>query len=122
MTSILYHSIAENNKDVSILYFNKDMDERMTDKFRQYINGLLVEQSFRRIVIFQLENTKYINNIGLNFLIEMKELFMNSGKKLFLCSVGAQVSTYLRTLGYDSFFYIGADTSSILEHIRLNKL
>jgi anti-anti-sigma factor len=122
MTSTVYHKIVENNNDVSVLFFNKDLDERMKDKFSRYVTELLNDLELRRIVIFNLENAKYINNIGLNFLIEMQKLLQESGKKLFLCSVGGQVLTYIKTLGYDNYFKIEMNVGNVLEHVRLNNI
>jgi len=118
MSSVLYHRPVENNNDVSVLYFNKDLDEQMSERFTRYIYELLNEQTLRRVVIFQLENSKYINNIGLNFLIEMKKLFASSGRPLYLCFLGEQVSTYIRTLGYDKLFDIETNIGAVLERVK----
>ncbi|PKL15549.1 MAG: hypothetical protein CVV49_20845, partial [Spirochaetae bacterium HGW-Spirochaetae-5] len=115
LSSALYHRQLENNNDVSIIFFNKDLDENTKDRFIIYINQLMNESELRKVVIFQLENARYINNIGLNFLIEMHKMLTESGKKIFLCAVGGQVSTYLKTLGYYNFFNIETNVGAVLE-------
>ncbi len=118
--SAIYHRYMENNNDVSILFFNKDLDESTNKKFTRYIDELMSKDELRGVIIFQLENARYINNIGLNFLIETQKILTESGKKLFLCNAGEQVSTYLKTLGYYNFFNIETNTVAVLENIRLN--
>lgn len=117
--SALYHRYLENNDDISILFFNKDLDESTKERYTRYINELMGRDELRRVVIFQLENARYINNIGLNFLIEMHNMLTKSDKKLFLCSAGEQVSTYLRTLGYYSFFQLEANIAAVVERLRV---
>jgi anti-anti-sigma factor len=120
LSSALYHRQLENNNDISVLYFNKDLDENTKDRFLRYISQLISDDELREVVIFQLENARYINNIGLNFLIEIHKMLTESGKKIFLCAVGGQVSTYLKTLGYYNFFNIETNVGAVLENLRLN--
>lgn len=107
ISSFIYHSINEKKNFVSLLYFNRDLDEYNSPLFNNYIKSMLSDGYLQKHVVFILENTNYINNVGLGFLIDIKNTIEQSGKK-FLIILGKtnQVSSYIKTLGFDSFLNV----------------
>lgn len=100
MTAFFFHKTIHGNENISVLYFNRDLDEYTSTKYSNNIAGMINEKLLKINVVFHLENSKYINNIGLNFLIQIKDTLEQSGRKLFICSPVEQVLNYIKTLGY----------------------
>ncbi len=102
---VLDHEIIDGRTgEISVLHFNTSLDEfnapRVSDAFRQ----LLRDGTLRYDVIFLLSEVKYINNVGLNLLIELHDRLASERRRVVLCEPSEPVDGYLRTLGYNGYF------------------
>lgn len=114
----LTHEGLEDERPVSILYFNVNLDEYSQERYAAEFHDLLMDGHLREYVIFNMRNVMYINNIGLNFLITVKESLNERGHKIYTCNVQNPVQNYLSTLGYSSFFNVETSIEAIVEKIR----
>ena len=116
----LTHEISEDMDNVSIVYFNDALDEYSVEKFTRSINLFLHDGILKHNIIFFLKNVYYINNIGLNFLLETQEILKHYDHELFLCNVSDKVESYLKTLGYLNMFFIEKTFMGIYANINKN--
>ncbi len=113
--------ITEVENCATILYFSNDLDEYTAPKYDTYIKKIINERVAKNNVVFYLKNVKYINNIGLNLLINLNDFMKDKGYTLYLCNPSSQVDFYLRSLGYLNYFNVDNSVESIVERIRLAK-
>jgi anti-anti-sigma factor len=115
------NNITDVGGDITALYFTADLDEHTVNKYEMYVKQLLEEHSIKQSVVLVLKHVRYINNIGLNFLINLKDLLRQRGFGLFLCELSQQVDFYLRSLGYIDFFTVGRTLEHVKEIVRGKK-
>jgi len=114
----LTHEGLEGEQPVSVLYFNINIDEYSQERYRAEFHDLMVDGHLREHIIFNMQSVMYINNIGLNFLIYIKESLNERNHKIYMCNVQNPVQNYLSTLGYSSFFNVETSLETIIEKIR----
>lgn len=113
--------VSEIDDDITVLYFSSDLDEHTSPKYDMYIKKLINERATKKNMIFFLKSVKYINNIGLNLLINLNDYINDKGYVLYLCSLSQQVDFYLRSLGYLDYFNVDNSLESIVERVRIMK-
>ena len=113
--------VTEIEDDITVLYFSSDLDEHTSPKYDMYIKKLINEKATKKNMVFFLKSVKYINNIGLNLLINLNDYIKEKGYVLYLCSLSQQVDFYLRSLGYLDYFNFDNSVESIVERVRILK-
>jgi DNA-binding response OmpR family regulator len=117
-TFFITHEEIDAKIPISVLFFNADLDEYANEKFIAEYNDLLIDGKLNTVVIFILKFVKYINNIGLNLLIHLKESLLEINHKFFMCNLQKSVMNYLNTLGYINYFNVEIGLESIIEKIN----
>jgi DNA-binding response OmpR family regulator len=117
-TFFITHEEIDAKTPISVLFFNADLDEYANEKFIAEYNDLLIDGKFNTVVVFNLKFVKYINNIGLNLLIHLKESLLERNHKFFMCNLQKPVMNYLNTLGYINYFNVEIGLESIVEKIN----
>jgi anti-anti-sigma factor len=117
----LVHDVASIGEDITVLYFNEDMDEYSVNKYDTYIKNLLNERSVKKNLVLFMKSVKYINNMGLNYLINLNDYLKQKGFNLFLCGLSQQVDFYFRNLGYLDYFNIDSTVENIAERVKMIK-
>lgn len=90
----------DNKPDVSLLHFNRPLDQFSSRNFDEPLRRLAVENELRSGIVVILGNVSYINNVGLGFLLEIVEKWKAAGHKVILTEMPNQLAKYLKTLGY----------------------
>ncbi len=121
VSGTLISEVTEIDEDITVLYFSSDLDEHTAPKYDMYIKKLINERATKKSLIFYLKNVKYINNIGLNLLINLSDFIKDKGYTLYLCSLSPQIDFYLRSLGYLDYFNVDISVDGIVERVRLMK-
>ncbi|OHD66348.1 MAG: hypothetical protein A2176_07655 [Spirochaetes bacterium RBG_13_51_14] len=111
--------VAEIDDNITVLYFSSDLDEYTSPKYDSYIKKLVNERTAKKNLVFYLKNVKYINNIGLNLLINLNEFMIEKGYNMYLCNLSQQVDFYLRSLGYLNYFSVDNSVESIVERVHM---
>ncbi|OHD68369.1 MAG: hypothetical protein A2W19_14210 [Spirochaetes bacterium RBG_16_49_21] len=112
------NEVVDIGDEITVLYFAEDLDEYTVGKYELYIKKLVDEHSVKNNVVLFLKNVLYINNMGLNFLINLNDLLKQRGYALFLCALSQQVDFYLRSLGYLDFFSVDNTVENVLDRVR----
>lgn len=118
-SAAIHHRVHEKNGDVSVVYFNKDLDEYNAPIFYKTIKSLLNDGDLKTYTVFDVDNVNYINNIGLNFLIDIKDTIEQTGRRfLIILGQNNQVLTYIKTLGYHTFLNLERNIDDVLLTVR----
>jgi len=100
------HRLSGTDNNISILDFNMAyLDEATLGAHAEY-GHLLASNVLRSDIVFNFSNVRYINNIGLDFLISIYDSLKKENKNVFMYGLNEQVLYYLETLGYASFFNV----------------
>jgi anti-anti-sigma factor len=115
------HEVVDIGDEVTVLYLAEDLDEYSANKYELYIKKLVDERSVKKNVVLFLKNVKYINNMGLNFLIQLNDMLKQRGYALFLCELSQPVDFYLRSLGYLDYFAVDHTVDNIVDRLHSPK-
>ena len=100
---LITHIEIDRGKKISILYFNRNLDENTAENYKitflNYLNASYINDN----IIIDLKHAKYINNIGLNLLISIADMLNERKKKFFMCNPSIAVFNYITTLGYGGY-------------------
>ena len=110
------HSKEGENGEISVIHIYRALDEYAKKKLSESVEQLLAERALQRQVVVVLKHANYINNIGLNFLIETDSMLKARGHRVVYSNMNEPVFKYIKMLGYDDYFRI---TSSKQEAIQL---
>lgn len=102
----LRHSREGENQSVSVLEIYRSLDEYSKPQLQKAFHSLMTEKGLRRQVLFVLKHVSYINNVGLNFLVDMHSDFEHQGHSVLFTHLSDPVQKYLNMLGYTDFFPI----------------
>jgi anti-anti-sigma factor len=119
--SDLVHDVTTIGDAITVLYLSEDMDEYSVNKYDTYIKNMLSESSVKKNLVLFLKSVKYINSMGLNYLISLNDFLKQKGFQLFLCALSQPVDFYLRSLGYLDYFKIESSVDSIAERVIMHK-
>lgn len=93
--------VKSNNKSISLIHINIPLDEATKPIINNDLKDYWVENILQPFVVLNLENVRYINNIGLGILIDFKDELTDRNIKLKVSSpVSSIVYEYLNNLGY----------------------
>jgi anti-anti-sigma factor len=116
----LFSDMVDIGESMTVLYFNNDLDELTAEKYDAFIQKIINEQTAKKNMVFILNGVRYINNIGLNFLIEINKFIKRKGNSLYMCHLSPQVDVYLKSLGYLNYFNVESSLESLKEKIKLS--
>ena len=102
----LRHSREGANQAVSVLEIYRSLDEYSKPQLQKAFHALMTEKGLQRQVLFVLKHVSYINNVGLNFLVDMHSDFERQGHSVLFTHLSDPVQKYLNMLGYTDFFPI----------------
>ncbi len=111
-------SRAHGFPDTSILEMNRPLDASSDKNFGPVIRRLLTEGDLQKHTIVNFKNVAYINNLGLNYLIEMCAQLKGAGLKVSFTGFQESVHRYLKTLGYLDFFPYASSLEKALLTVR----
>lgn len=117
----LVSEVTEIGDEITALYFSNDLDEITSGKFEAYVQKMIRENACKKHIVFMLNSVKYINNIGLNFLLKINDFVNGKGYVLHLNSLSQQVDFYLRSLGYLDYFNVDDSLANLQERLRLGQ-
>jgi len=109
----LSFELLGDDKSITLVKANMDLDETGVKLMTEEFDRLFFENLITKKIVFMLSNVQRINNLGLNFLVDLNEKMNETGKKLILTKLRPEVSSYLNVLGYSTYFEIITDLSEI---------
>lgn len=113
----MIHDISGINRNVSLIKINRELDDTNVHALRRQFRDLRHQGVFYSDVVFDLDRVSYINNVGLNLMIDMQKS-LQSMHEVWWCGLHENVSSYLRTLGYHTYFRLAVDLESALREIE----
>ncbi len=96
----VYATRAPGNPSVTILHFNRPLDEYSVKAFESALRQLTAGGELESRIVIALRHVSYINSVGLNFLLETLEAWKGSGFRFALVEISDPVYRYLKLLGY----------------------
>ncbi|MCR9144078.1 MAG: response regulator [bacterium] len=112
------HSIEGPESNVSVLNVYRALDEYAKKSLSDTFSRLLAEQVLKTNVLFVLKNVHYINNVGLNFLIESHATLKSRGHSVILSHLSDPVYKYLKMLGYIDYFKVIPNTQDAINQFQ----
>ena len=100
---------------VSVIHCGVPLDEFSRIRIQKDFDNLMGEPFVQRLVVLSLRGIDYMNNVGLNILIDMEKALKQVGKKLVLVDLHARILAYLKSLGYHEFFKISNTTQTAIK-------
>ncbi|MBE7440290.1 MAG: response regulator [Spirochaetales bacterium] len=113
------HSLVGLEKTISLLEIRCGLDERSRGRLEGSLGALMQENALMRKIIVSLKYSDYINNVGLNFLIDTEKRFRERGYVLVLSQVSRKIQDYLRMLGYMQYFRVIANLDEAIAELRI---
>lgn len=100
----VYCTRAAGNPGVSVLEFNRPLDEHSSKAFDAAIRRFVSEGEIQAKVVIVLRNVTYMNNIGMNFLLSTFDDWKGQGRRVVMTQLSDPVYKYLKILGYLDYF------------------
>ncbi len=104
--------------EVSLLHFNRPLDEFSPRYFEEPLRRLALENELRSGIVLVLKNVEYINNVGLSYLLETIEKWKTHGHQVILTEMSSQLSKYLKTLGYLDYIPNTGSLADAIDAVR----
>lgn len=117
----LRHSMEGAERGISVIELYRALDEYTRPQIQKAFDLLVTEKGLQRQVLFVLKHVTYINNVGLNFLVDLHSDLENRNHDVTFTHLSDPVQKYLNRLGYSEFFPIihnYADALNKLEKYR----
>lgn len=112
---VAFHRSPE-NPGIAVLTFLRPLDQMGQLAYESALNRLEVEGKIYPLVIVCLSRVTYINNVGLNFLLDTFKRWQTQGKQVVFTELSEAVHRYLKTLGYLELFRV---TASVAEAVKV---
>lgn len=93
-------------KDISGVYLYKSLDEYSKKRLASAFDRLLHERVLKSKIVLVFTNVNYINNVGLNYLIDLCRQLQGRGHSVVLAHLTQPVHDYLKLLGYLDYFRV----------------
>lgn len=91
---------------VAVLTLCRPLDQFSQHAFEQAFRRLEEDGDIKQSVVVVMSNVTYINNIGLNILLEAYDRWKSQGKRAIFAQLSEPVHKYLKMLGYIGYFPI----------------
>ena len=112
-TSVV-HEHYEAPREASVLYLLAPLDTVQRQRTMQEFQKLIEQRQLAPLVVLSLGRVDYINNVGLNTLLEIHKQLQETGHTVSLVQLSPRVFTYLKTLGYHEAFHIAQSVESAI--------
>lgn len=100
----ILHQLVGKDNSISLIRFNGALEQRNLSRVSNGISKIKSEGILKKRVIFTFSDVDYINNVGLNFLVDLWNRLQAEGFKLVFAQPSSTVRSYLNTLGYLKYF------------------
>ncbi len=100
------HNLVGAKREHSMIHVMGPLDEHSKARVNRAFEKLFEDHVLRRGVILVFRNVTYINNIGLNFLIELRRALGARGHQVVSMQLSEKMYNYLAMLGYLEFFKV----------------
>ncbi|MCE9599573.1 MAG: response regulator [Spirochaetia bacterium] len=104
--SMLGHEFTGNRDSISLLTILHPIDEQNRQYFQKELEHFRSNAILRDRIVVNLQPMNYINNVGLNVLIDLHDQCKREGSYLIFTQVTDKVLQYLKYLGYNEYFTI----------------
>ncbi len=112
--SALTHEHFDMPREASVLHIKTDLDDRYRTRLAMEFEKFLELGRFAPTVIISCAGARYINNVGLNLLIDIINGLEQRSLKVMLIDLCPQIQNYLKTLGYHERFRIAGNLEGAL--------
>jgi len=112
------HNAPAGTIDVSVVTLFRPLDEKSDRSFVSAVKRLMTDGTLRKRCVLSLKNVNYINNMGLNNLLEVDSLLKSNGNLFILAELQEPVYRYLKMLGYLDYFINKPTLATALETTR----
>lgn len=96
----IYASTKPEYPGLTILAFNKPLDQYHLLAYEAAFKRLESDGARLQKLVVVLKEVEYINNVGLNFLVEKFKEWSEQHRMVVLAQISDPVQTYLKRLGY----------------------
>ena len=117
-----HETTAGISRRISILTLHVDLDDFQSARLNEAFRDILRQNVLEKDIVLSLQNVKYINNVGLNFLVEMVNRLKERNFRVVLTDLGSSLDQYLRTLGYHTYFWIESGLKAAVEALDQDRL
>ena len=112
------HVIMGELKDISVIHIYKSLDEHSKSAIALVFHRMMMEGLLKKKVIFSLKHVPYMNNVGLNLLIDLRNELDNRGYNLIMTNLSDPVYKYMYGLGYCEYFEVGRSFRDAIEFFQ----
>lgn len=96
----LYVVKAPEAEDVTLLYFNRPLDQFSVKAFDNALRRAAAEGDLGARLVLVLLNVSYVNSVGLNFFLDTLVAWQKEGKRIVLTQLSDPMYRYLKLLGH----------------------
>lgn len=100
------HSSFKEYPNVSVLHINSPLDERAAPRLENAFARMANDGILKNNALLSFKNVEYVNNVGLNYLIELDKSLMDKGHRVVFTQLSHKMHKYLGMLGYLDYFKI----------------
>jgi len=102
--TMMHEAVEVDGWEISNLRFKAPLDDYYAPKIRQDFKLLSASRPFRSLAVCIFSDVTYINNVGLNLLVELHARLQESCDAVVFASMADHVFEYLKRLGYHQHF------------------
>lgn len=120
--SMLGHELTGPRDSISLLTILHPIDEKNRQYLQKELDHFRSNAILRDRIVIDLQPMTYINNVGLNVLIEIHDQCKREGTRLVFTQVPEKVLQYFKYLGYHQYFTIEplmADALNVFTDLKL---
>ncbi|MCB1317883.1 MAG: anti-sigma factor antagonist, partial [Leptospiraceae bacterium] len=115
----IQHNIIGRNGDISALHFYRTLDEYTKKSLSDAMSKLLVGAMLKKKIVIHLNNVGYINNVGLNLLIDFQLDLKKRNHLIVFTQPSDVVYKYMKTLGYLEYFNVILHPEEAVETLQV---
>lgn len=112
--SAITHEHFDMPREASVLHIKTDLDDRYRARLAMDFEKFMELGRYAPNVIISCAGARYINNVGLNLLIDMINSLEQRNVKVMLIDLCPQILNYLKTLGYNERFRLAGKLEGAL--------
>ncbi len=112
------HSKLPRDFDVSMVQVMGPLDERTRKRLEKAFRKLFEEEQLSRHIILTFKHVTYINNVGMNFLIELAGKLKERGHVFVCTQLSEKLYQYLNMLGYLDYFHAVLDLEEAVQLLQ----
>lgn len=113
----LTHKLVGPQKDLSLVQVGGPLDERTQRRIDDAFRKMLDQDVIGKRVAISCVNVTYINNVGLNMLVEVHKNLINRGREVVFTQLSDKMYQYVKMLGYLDHFRVTQNLNESLERL-----